>query len=31
MIEPQTFSNLKEIELKITNIQQKTQQWVTIT
>jgi len=30
-IEPQTFCHLKEIELKITKIQQKTQQWVTIT
>jgi len=29
-IEPQTFCYLKEIELKITKIQLKTQQWVTI-
>ena len=30
-IEPQAFCGLKEIELKTTNIQQKNQQYVTIT
>jgi len=30
-IEPQTFCYLKEIKLKVMKIQQKTQQWVTIT